>query len=93
MSYTEGPATFKGMSYMRHEPKQKAPRGSSQGARRPVDDARIGGSQSRLAHGADGGYGLIQGEDIAESLSLGDILVDVDAGPGGTGLVVWIMGG
>ena len=93
MSYTEGPATFKGMSYMRQEPKQKAPRGSSKGSRCQGDDARSGGSPSRLPHGADDGYGLIQGEGAAESLSLGGILVDVDAGPGRTGLVVWIVGG
>ena len=35
----------------------------------------------------------IAGEGIGNNALSGDILVDVDAGSLGTGLVIWIMGG
>ena len=72
---------------------RNVPRGISKGYRCGVDDAGAGESVSSLLHGAGGWHDLIRGQGNAELRSVGDILVDVDAGPGGTGLVVWIVGG
>ena len=41
----------------------------------------------------DGRIDPIAGEGIGNNALSGDILVDVDAGSLGTGLVIWIMGG
>lgn len=76
----------------RQESDQKTRR-PSQSSGYPGSGAGSGDSKSRIARGAGGKTGLIQEEENLTSLPLGDILVDVDAGPGGVGLVVWIVGG
>ena len=81
------------MKHTRQECQQPDPRGPANGSVWRVADAGTGDSQSRPRLGVDGQYELVLGEGNAETLALGDILVDVDGGPGGTGLVVWIMGG
>ena len=67
--------------------------GPSTGSACQVADARSGDSKSPQPRGAGGGYDPFKGEGTAELTTLGDILVDVDTGPGGTGLMVWIVGG
>ena len=74
-------------------PNQKTPRGPSKGSGRRVAEAASGDFKSPLPNEDGGRYGLIQRKANAETLAMGDILVDLDAGPGGTGLVVWIVGG
>lgn len=81
------------MSQMRQGSNQKAPRGRSKGPGRRVASAGDGESVSPLLPGDGGGFDLIRGKAMSEILALGDILVDVDAGPGGTGLALWIVGG
>ncbi|MCH7714349.1 MAG: hypothetical protein IIC99_12085 [Chloroflexi bacterium] len=81
------------MFHMRQESSQKALRVPSIGSGCQVAYAGDGESVSPLLHGDGGRYDLVQGEANSEIIALGDILVDVDAGPGGMGLVVWIVGG
>ena len=81
------------MSDTRQASSQKAPRGPAKSSGCHVADANNGDSKSRLTQGAGFRYDLIQGKGNTETLALGDILVDVDTGPGGMGLVLWIVGG
>lgn len=85
------------MSDTRRGSNQKAPRGPSKGSGCPVAFADAYGGDGELVSSlplGDGGrYELNLGEANAEILALGDILVDVDAGPGGMGLALWIVGG
>lgn len=59
--------------------------------------ATSGNSTSPFPYGDGAPNGLIGGltqrEANTEAFALGDILVDLDACPGGTGLAVWIVGG
>ena len=81
------------MSRTRQASCQKAPRGLAKSSGRHVADANSEDPKSRFTQSAGGRYGLFQEEGSTGTLELEDILVDVDAGPGGTGLIVWIMGG
>ena len=85
------------MSDTRRGSNQKAPRGQSKGSGCPAAfaDAYGGGGESisPLPLGADGRCELKLGEANADILDLGDILVDVDTGPGGMRLALWIVGG
>ena len=80
------------MNHTRREPNQKAQRGSSNDPGCQVA-AGDGESAFSLLHRDGRRFDLNRSEANSETLASGDILVDVDAGPGGIGLVVWIVGG
>lgn len=81
------------MNDTHQEPIQKTPRGPSKGTGRQLMEAASEDFQSPLPHDDGGRYDLIQRNSNVESPAMGDILVDLEACPGGSGLVVWIVGG
>ncbi len=71
--------------------------GASKDSGRQAIESQSGDLTSPLPYEDAVPQGLISGLDQRKAngqiFAIGDILVDVDAGPGGTGLVVWIVGG
>ena len=81
------------MRHMHNESNHKALQSPSKGSSYQISSAGEEEPSSRLRHGGGGRHGPVHGEANLDILPLGDILVDVDAGPCGMGLVVWIVGG
>ena len=86
------------MNDARQQPNQRARRESS--GPRPLSDAvdqAIEPSRKdlspRLPKKDGTTHGMIQIKGNTDAFTTGGILVDVDGGPGGKGLVVWIVGG
>ena len=81
------------MNRTRQEPCQKAPQGVAKGLGHQAANAVARDLDPLSPYCRSSQFVPIAGEGIMKNASLGDILVDVDAGSEGTALVIWIVGG